>query len=259
MNKKILLYFALMNIGLYAIPSTVALFAGQHTSYEGLGLSCDRCHSDVLSQVQAGASYEKHRAAAANTNYTTYLSLGGKAYNGTITAYNGNLWKWDSASGKWQNQSNPTDKRLVNLDRDGNGITGGEICMLCHNATLIGSTTHTGIIVRVCDDDRCHGNRNNYSNSPALFNKNTSNVTAAGYYLSRENVHKLLYLDAGNQSSRYAAGLTFGETPGNANGAFISRGHLACEGCHTGMIFYTTLVQAPMYNHSDPNAAKKRY
>lgn len=259
MNRKILLYLALMVLGVYVMPSTVALFAGQHSFYQGLGLSCDKCHSDVISQLQSGASYEKHKAAAGNTNYTTYLSLGGKAYNGSITAYDGTLWKWDSASGKWQNQSNLSDKRLVNLDRDGNGITGGEICMLCHNATLTGSTTHTGIIVRVCDDDRCHGNRNNSYNSPALFNKNTSNITAAGYYLSRENVHKPFYLDAGNQSSGYAAGLTFGETPGNAYGDFISRGHWACEGCHTGTAINATIIQAPVYNHSDPNAAKNRY
>ncbi len=262
MNKKILLYLALMAFSLYSIPNTVALFAGQHTSYEGLGLSCDRCHSDVLSQVQAGASYQKHRAAAANTNYTTYLALGGKAYNGSITAYDGILWTWDSASGKWQNSSNTSEKKLVKLDTDSTiGINGGEICMLCHNATLTGSTAHTGIVVRVCDDDRCHGNRFNFNNSPQLFNSNKPNITAAGYYLSRGNVHDVFYLDASNQSSGYAAGLTFGQIPGNANGSsgFISRGHWTCEGCHTGAAVNVTIIQAPVYNHLDPYAAKNRY
>ncbi len=256
MNKKILLYLALMAFSLYSIPNTVALFAGQHTSYEGLGLSCDRCHSDVLSQVQTGASYQKHRAAAANTNYTTYLSLGGKAYNGSaITAYNSVTWIWNGNA--WENEA---VTRNVSLDINKNGIIdGGEICMLCHNATLTGSTTHTGIIVRVCDDDRCHGNRNNYSNSPALFNKNSSNITAAGYYLSRENVHDVFYLDASNQSSGYAAATGFGQ-PGNAYGSsFISRGHWTCEGCHTGTAINVSIIQAPVYNHSDPSAAKNRY
>ncbi len=258
MNKKILLYLALMVLGLYMMPQTVALFAGQHSFYSSAGVSCNTCHSDVLSQM-SGYVYEKHRDAAANKNYTTYLSLGGKTYNGTaITDYKDTVWTWDGTA--WQNANNPSEKRLVNLDKNGNGIDGGEICMLCHNATIFGATAHT-VIVRVCDDDRCHSNRNNFYNSPQLFNKNTSNITAAGYYLSRGNVHDLFYLDAGNQSSGYAAGLTFGQIPGNVNGSsgFISRGHWTCEGCHTETVVNVTIIQAPVYNHSDPNAAKKRY
>lgn len=258
MNKKILLYLAIMVVGVYAMPNTVALFSGQHAFYSGAGVLCDTCHSDVLSQIQnSGYVYEKHKAAAGNTNYTTYLALGGKTYNGSaITDYNGTVWIWDGTA--WQNG---LQTRLVMLDTDSTpGINGDEICMLCHNATLTGSTTHTGVIVRVCDDDRCHGNRNNFYNSPQLFNKNKPNITAAGYYLSRGNVHDAFYLAAGNQSSRYTASFAFGQ-PGNTNesSSFISRGYWTCEGCHTGTVINADIVQAPVNNHSDPNAAKKRY
>ncbi|MDD5474222.1 MAG: hypothetical protein PHU34_08765 [Candidatus Methanoperedens sp.] len=256
MNKKIFLYLALMAFSLYSIPNTVALFAGQHSSYSGLGVPCDKCHSDVFSQLQAGASYQKHRAAAANSNYTTYLALGGKAYSGSsITDYNNTIWNWNSSSRAWQNQ-NTNELKNVSLDTSVNS----GICMLCHNATLTGSTAHTGIVVRVCDDDRCHGNRINASNSPGLLGS-TSNITAAGYNLSQPNVHQSFYLGASNQSSGYATGLSFGQVPGNANGSsgFISRGHWTCEGCHTGAAVNVTIIQAPVYNHSDPNAAKSRY
>ncbi len=256
MNKKILLYLALMALGIYAMPNTVALFAGQHSFYSSAGVSCEKCHSDVTSQLQSGAYvYGKHKAAAANTNYTTYLALGGKAYNGSaITDYNNNNWTWNVNA--WQYGA---ESKNVSLDTNGDGINGDEICMFCHNATLTGSITHTGIIIRVCDDDRCHGNRYNFNNSPQLFNKNTSNITAAGYYLSRADIHKFFYLDSSNQSSRYFAGQPFGQTPGNANDSFISKGHWTCEGCHTEVAVNITINEAPAYNHSDPNAAKRRY
>lgn len=259
MNKKILLYLALMALGLYVMPNTVALFAGQHTFYNGLGVSCDKCHSDVASQLQPGNSYEKHKAAAGNINYTTYLSLGGKAYNGSaITDYNDVIWKWDGT--EWQNQSNPSEKILISLDTGGSpGIDGDEICMLCHNSTLTSLMMHTGITVRVCDDDRCHGNGNYFYNSPQLFNETIPNITKAGYYLSQPNVHQPFYLFASNQSSVYAAGQPFGLTPGNANGYFISKGHWACEGCHTETGANNAIIQVYTFNHSDPNAASQRY
>lgn len=246
-------------MGVYAMPNTVALFAGQHSFYSGAGVSCDTCHSDVMSQIISESYvYNKHKAAANNTNYTTYLALGGKTYNGSaITDYNGTVWTWNGTA--WRNGS---QTKLVRLDTDSTpGINGDEICMLCHNATLTGSTTHTGVIVRVCDDDRCHGNRKNFNNSPQLFNKNTSNITAAGYYLGRADIHRFFYLEAGNQSSRYTASLAFGQ-PGNTNGSssFISRGYWTCEGCHTGTVVNVAIVQAPVYNHSvSTPSAPKRY
>ncbi len=254
MNRKILLYVALMALGLYSIPNTVALFAGQHSFYSGMGVSCDKCHADVMSQIISGDYvYNKHKAAAANFNYTTYLSVGGTNYsNGVINAYDGKIWTWDPSAKAW---NNGTDFKNVSIDTS----TNSGICMLCHNATLTGSFTHTGIVVRVCDDDRCHGNRLNAFNSPEIL-RSTSNITAAGYNLSQANAHQPFYLDASNQSSGYAAATGFGQ-PGNANGSsgFTSRGHWTCEGCHTGTVVNVTIIQAPVFNHSDPNAAKRRY
>ncbi len=262
MNKKIILYFALMAFGLYVMPNTVSLFAGQHTFYSNAGISCEKCHSDVLSQVEhSGYVYEKHKLAAGNFNYTTYLSLGGIAYNGSITAYDGSLWTWDGTV--WQNSSNPSETANVSLDVNRNGqIEGGEICMLCHNATLFGEagSTHTGATVRACDDDRCHGNRIYSDNNPLIIGS-SPNITAAGYNLSLSNAHQPFYLQASNMSSNYGINETFGRTPGNANGSsgFISRGFWACEGCHTDITVNITILPASPYNHSVSNPEKKRY
>lgn len=256
MKKKIILYVALMAISLYAIPNTVSLFAGQHTFYSGMGVQCSKCHSDVLAQLQTGNSYEKHRDAAGNINYTTYLSLGGIGYSsGNITDYKGFNWTWNG--NVWVNSSNMSETKNVSLDTGGSaGIDGDEICMMCHNATLFGTETHTGIVVRACDDDRCHGNRNGSYNRPELFGKTSSGVTAAGYYMSKPNIHQPFYLIASNQSSRYGAGFEYG-TPGNANDTFISRGHWTCEGCHSGIDVNATINLAPVFDHSVTDAPRR--
>ncbi len=261
MNKKILLYFALMVFGLYVMPNTVSLFAGQHTFYSGMGVSCEKCHSDILSQVEhSGDVYVKHRAAAGNYNYTTYLSLGGISYNATsITDYNNIVWNWNTSQRKWQNSSNPAEMVNVSLDKNGNGqIDSGEICMLCHNATLFGASTHTGTTVRVCDDDRCHGNLVYANNSPQILGS-SSNITAAGYNLSQPNAHQAFYLQASNMPSSFGISETFGRMPGNVNGSFISRGFWTCEGCHTDTSVNITILPAPAYNHSVSSPEKKRY
>lgn len=258
MNRKIMLYVALMAFGLYVMPNTVSLFAGQHAFYSGMGVSCEKCHSDILSQIQtSGYVYQKHKAAAGNANYTTYLALGGKGYsNGIITAYDDKIWLWNTTVNAWQNGSNTLN---VTLDKDGeNGIDGGEICMLCHNATLFGTITHTGATVRVCDDDRCHGNRIYANNSPLILGS-SYNITAAGYNLSQPNAHQAFYLQASNMSSSFGISETFGRMPGNANGSFISRGYWACEGCHTDTAVNVTILPPAIYNHSVSSPEKKRY
>lgn len=56
MNKKMyLVIIALLGIGLYALPSTVALFAGQHsfTNIDPTGnqIDCGKCHGDVQAEL----------------------------------------------------------------------------------------------------------------------------------------------------------------------------------------------------------------
>jgi hypothetical protein len=261
MNRKIILYFALMILGLYVMPNTVSLLAGQHTFYSSV--SCEKCHTDVLSEVEhSGYVYEKHKAAAGNANYTSYLSIGGISYNGnSITDYNNIVWNWNISERKWQNSSNLNILVNVSLDANRNGqIDSAEICMLCHNATLFNATTHTGITVITCDDDRCHGNRIYSDNSPQILGS-FPNITAAGYNLSQSNAHQPFYLQASNQSSSYGISQPFGRTPGNANGSsrFISRGYWTCEGCHTDTTVNITILPPQPFNHSVSNPEKKRY
>lgn len=59
MNKKLaIVLIAIVGIGLYALPSTVALFAGQHTfeniDATGNQIDCIKCHGDVNTELQTG-------------------------------------------------------------------------------------------------------------------------------------------------------------------------------------------------------------
>ncbi|MFO7966502.1 MAG: hypothetical protein R6U44_02765 [Archaeoglobaceae archaeon] len=61
MERKIvraaLLALAILAIGVLVLPSTVTLFAGQHTWYYKEALPCEKCHADVADEFQSSANY----------------------------------------------------------------------------------------------------------------------------------------------------------------------------------------------------------
>ncbi|MCK4731224.1 MAG: hypothetical protein KAT65_02090 [Methanophagales archaeon] len=57
-NKIALLIIAIVAIGIFALPSTVSLFSGQHTWYKisdvGNQLPCEKCHQDIQDEMVSG-------------------------------------------------------------------------------------------------------------------------------------------------------------------------------------------------------------
>ena len=265
MNKIILLTIAIVSLALFVLPNTISMFVGQHT-FEA-GVPCQKCHAAEYAELYGAPTIDVHKRAANNMNYTTFLSVGGIEYNSSnskILTIGGKEWvwngTWDGGNGTWENGS---EHKLVSLDFNGDGeIDGAEICHLCHNSSLFGIEGHA-VTVRVCDDDRCHGNRNHtYLGDATDMFANPENVTyvvTAGYNLSRGNVHQSLYLNLSNQSSTYPAGSPFGHSCGNAYGSTLSRGHWTCIACHSDVGTDVTLNPHPVYNHSDANAPQRRY
>ncbi len=265
MNKIALLTIAIVSLALFVLPNTISMFVGQHT-FEA-GVPCQKCHAAEYAELYGAPTIDVHKRAANNTNYTTFLSVGGIEYNSsnsTILTIGGNEWvwngTWDGGNGTWENGS---EHKLVSLDFNGDGEIGGaEICHLCHNSSLFGIEGHA-VTVRVCDDDRCHGNRNHtyLGDATDLFAdpENVTYVVTAGYNLSRANVHQPFYLNLSNQSSTYSAGSPFGHSCGNAYGSTLSRGHWTCIACHSDVGTDVTLNPHPVYNHSDANAPQRRY
>ncbi len=52
MNSKILLLsIAVISVGLFAMPSTLSLFSGQHSFYNGSSVNCAKCHQDIVNEI----------------------------------------------------------------------------------------------------------------------------------------------------------------------------------------------------------------
>jgi len=68
MNSKILLLsIAVISVGLFAMPSTLSLFAGQHTFYNGSSVNCGKCHLDIITEASSQGGNYTHKTILSNT------------------------------------------------------------------------------------------------------------------------------------------------------------------------------------------------
>ena len=289
-EKNLWMGLAIASLALFMIPYTVSMFAGQHTFYNVCDMEskCSKCHEDVWNQLDGSQTVEAHKNAANNNNYTTYMGVGGIEYDKTAhenynsiysyypvtytmdfvddtigdnqtydngdVAYFWNSSRWEKTIWDGSSFISTGEFKLIRLDTNNDGsIDTNELCSFCHNTTLFGlSGTHTRRTVRVCDDDRCHGNQNRTYNDPDLFGED-SGAAHVGVNLSR-SVHAAFYLSASNESSPHVAGEPFGHGAGNVHGSYISKGYWSCMGCHSGAGANITFGQAEHYGHGDESA-----
>ena len=110
MNSKVLLLsVAVIAVGLFAMPSTLSLFSGQHTFYNGSEVSCAKCHADIYNELTVGAGNQVHTSGSLKAcegchrtnsssltadlipyNATLNLSAGGGNWSGTNVTTNAN-------------------------------------------------------------------------------------------------------------------------------------------------------------------------
>lgn len=65
MNSKIfLLTVAVAAVGLFAMPNSLSLFAGQHTFDKGANVSCQKCHQDIYDEMNGNGLYGNSTAHA---------------------------------------------------------------------------------------------------------------------------------------------------------------------------------------------------
>ena len=82
-NRTALLTMAIVVIGIFALPSTMSLFAGQHVWYDlSAGINdvpCEKCHADVVEEMQSDANGAHRNLTCAMCHRTpfnnTYNSL----------------------------------------------------------------------------------------------------------------------------------------------------------------------------------------
>jgi len=138
-NNIVLLAVAVITLGIFALPSTVSLFAGQHTWYNLSGrnsnIPCEKCHADVAKEMEVlvgphtgetgygrfdceychrvfyipagykNSSFETYTYAYANG--TTTVEPGKEAHAATTVpcmyCHSGNLTGtgWHSTTGSW--------------------------------------------------------------------------------------------------------------------------------------------------------------
>jgi hypothetical protein len=66
MNSKILLLtVAVAAVGLFAMPNSLSLFAGQHTFDKGADVKCEKCHQDIYDEMNNNGLYGNSTAHTA--------------------------------------------------------------------------------------------------------------------------------------------------------------------------------------------------
>jgi len=260
----------LLILGIYMMPFIIATFSGSHTlevSTDIRNLDCVSCHEYVVQEFDysnsSSLTFEKHAAAANNTNYTTFLKYG-YHYNeseGRIYTTN-NSSAWDSGAGAdpasyiyWEpsldswidNRTGTLDFASVILENnDVPGIQIGELCIFCHSADIFNASTHTNVTVIGCTDIKCHGN-----SSGTGFGQNFYPTGATGFNLTNDTVHSRWFQAMGNISGPYNY-TVHGGSPVNAD-------YFTCIGCHTSINVNLNIIFPPKYMHSNFTTNKIRY
>lgn len=84
MNSKILLLsVAVISVGLFAMPSTLSLFAGQHTFDSGSQVSCAKCHQDIYNELSGAVA--RYGTSTAHKGTTLLEACGGCHKTGNIS------------------------------------------------------------------------------------------------------------------------------------------------------------------------------
>ena len=132
-NNFALIAIALVGIGLFVLPSTLSMFAGQHSWYrlDGNGVPCTKCH--FLEMEELSSSNGPHSPGYAGSLYNKSANYSG------IPGYTGGEFFWA------RNQSAPTD---TDTDR----------CYACHQTAGSSNTSLDAIF---------QGSWSNYNNDSA--------------------------------------------------------------------------------------------
>lgn len=223
MNSKILLLsIAVVAIGLFALPSTMSLFSGQHTFYSGENVSCAKCHSDVaqeltLSQAHTGASFKTiggQNCARCHTTSEGWNETGMNMSYGQWRAY---PYKGTTLTGA----VNVTAHAAVTVE-----------CLACHGTSAANWNASKGIS-RVAAEIQGSAEAHRGFYYGAISNKTVGDI---------------------NESSLRAAGIVSASVPswygtGNPtqNVIQLKGSNTACIGCHTHAIVNITWKRSEGY------------
>lgn len=123
MNSKILLLsIAVISVGLFAMPSTLSIFAGQHTfDKAGNTTICVKCHSDIRTEINAGNFHKTLLGSSGNdcigchTTSRVNSSLIPKGNQSGNATFNGTTYMvgLDIANGSFTNATGENQTGIV--------------------------------------------------------------------------------------------------------------------------------------------------
>lgn len=148
MNSKIfLLTVAVAAVGLFAMPSSLSLFAGQHTFDKGANVSCEKCHQDIYQEMNDNGLYGNTSAhQSANLRVCTGCHKTGNISDITVGKYTNGTY---NSSGIF-NQSVATQGAHAAVTME---------CVNCH----------TGVPDELLNSSEAHG---------PFYNESVTNSTA---------------------------------------------------------------------------------
>ena len=90
-GKIILLLTSVIAVGMFVLPSTMALYTGQHEFIEGGEVDCGKCHvtgKDLIAkQLENGTIHEDIGCGGCHGGDSGLVDLAGNMTNGTVTGH----------------------------------------------------------------------------------------------------------------------------------------------------------------------------
>ena len=136
-NRKIaLILVAIIAVGIFALPSTLAMFGGQHSWYdlspEGNQVPCEKCHADISSEMGLSGA---HKNLSCEHCHRTDAAVG----------YYAGDWDGDVDSGTGAHAASTEDCMICHDGEDGDtdfthynipSTPNNENCIKCHPSTF---------------------------------------------------------------------------------------------------------------------------
>jgi hypothetical protein len=212
MNSKIiLLSFAVVAVGLFALPSTMSLFSGQHTWYDVEDIKCQKCHQDIYEELQNSAYHGGFETSYGNACGRCHVSTASYNSTGGFNTFN-------------KTGANLSKQQWIAYKSRSTAITG-----------RVNFTAHAAITVECL---ACHGTSNLTQGSNSPLNLMADQEAHRPFYyasVSNKAVGDINYTSlkaagiinpAGNVPQWYS-------TSGNQTVVQLKGTNAACIGCHT--------------------------
>lgn len=126
-SKVIILSFAVISVGLFALPTTMSLFSGQHTWVDLDEFKCQKCHQDIYEELQSSAYHGQFEASYGNACARCHTEPNATNFNKTGASLTKQAWvAYKSKSTAITGQVNFTAHAAITVE-----------CLACHGTSNV--------------------------------------------------------------------------------------------------------------------------